>query len=149
MAGQMYLADTNVLLRLVNSHDPEFPVVRRAVRILKDRGERLGHVPQNLFEFWNVCTRPRGRNGYGLSPQQTNERIRRIERAFSLWPDNERILPEWRSLVLVHAVLGAQVHDARLVAAMRVHGVGYLLTLNVDDFKRYSGILVVHPRTVA
>jgi len=35
-----------------------------------------------------------------------------------------------------------------LVAAMHVHGVTHLLTLNVRDFARYPGITVVHPQTL-
>ncbi len=45
-----------------------------------------------------------------------------------------------------HAVSGIQVHDARLVAVMRVHGIAHILTLNVGDFQRYPGINAVHPR---
>jgi hypothetical protein len=37
-------------------------------------------------------------------------------------------------------VSGIQVHDARMVAAMRVHGIANLLTLNAKDFRRYGGI---------
>lgn len=148
MPGLSYLIDTNVLLRLVKSNDPEFPLVRKAVHELKARRERLCYVPQNIVEFWNVCTRPQARNGYGLSPSETDERIQRVERAFFLLPDNDLIQPEWRRLVLAHGVCGAQVYDARLVAAMHVHGVTHLLTLNVRDFSRYPGITVTHPQTV-
>jgi hypothetical protein len=35
-----------------------------------------------------------------------------------------------------------------LVAAMNVHGVGRILTFNVDDFARY-GIEVLHPSSVS
>lgn len=38
-----------------------------------------------------------------------------------------------------HSVLGVQVHDARLAAAMYVHRVNHILTLNVSDFSRFSG----------
>jgi predicted nucleic acid-binding protein len=148
MAGLLYLADTNILLRLLKSNDPEYWLVRRAVHTLKAHGERLCYVPQNILEFWNVCTRPPGRNGFGLSPREADERAQRVERAFTLLPDNELIHPEWRRLVLAHAVSGAQVHDARLVAAMHVHGVTHLLTLNVRDFTRYPGITIVHPQTI-
>ena len=148
MPGLLYLADTNILLRLVKSDDPEFSIVRGAVRALKGRGERLCYVPQNIVEFWNVCTRPADRNGYGLPPREAAERAQRVERAFTLLRDNELIHPEWRRLVLGHAVSGAQVHDARLVAAMHVHGVTHLLTFNVRDFARYPGITVVHPLTL-
>jgi predicted nucleic acid-binding protein len=147
MAGLLYLVDTNILLRLIKSNDPEFPLVRRAVQTLKARGERLCYVPQNIVEFWNVCTRPSGRNGYGLAPTEADERARRVERAFTLLPDNELIHAEWRRLVLAQSVSGAQVHDARLVASMHVHGIAHLLTLNIRDFTRYSGITVVHPQT--
>ncbi len=37
------------------------------------------------------------------------------------------------------------MHDARLVAAMNVHGIGGLLTFDSKDFKRYPEILVVSP----
>ncbi|MGA2986474.1 MAG: hypothetical protein ABSG32_21960 [Terriglobia bacterium] len=45
MPGLFYLADTNILLRLIKSNDPEFLLVRRAVHALKARGERLCYVP--------------------------------------------------------------------------------------------------------
>lgn len=143
-----YLADTNILLRLIKSNDPEFPLVRSAVHALKARGDQLCCVPQNIVEFWNVCTRPADRNGYGLSPAEADERARQVERAFTLLPDNESIHPEWRRLVLAHSVSGAQVHDARLVAAMHVHGVTHLVTLNDRDFTRYTGITILHPRSI-
>ena len=44
--------------------------------------------------------------------------------------------------------MGVQVHDARLVAAMLVHGIPNLLTLNVTDFARYADVITaVHPRS--
>lgn len=149
MAGTRYLVDTNILLRLTKSNDPEFPLVRGAVHVLEARGDQLCYISQNMIEFWNACTRPAHKNGYGLPPVEADQRAQRIERAFTLLPDNERIHPEWRRLVLEHSVSGAQVHDARLVAAMHVHAVTHLLTLNDRDFTRYSTITIVHPRGVA
>jgi hypothetical protein len=52
---------------------------------------------------------------------------------------------EWRRIVVQQAVSGVQVHDARLVAAMRVHKVRHIFTLNVADFSRYEMIEAVHP----
>jgi hypothetical protein len=63
-------------------------------------------------------------------------------------PDSERVHKEWRRLVVTHSVAGVQVHDARLVAAMLVHGVSRLLTLNDRDFSRYPGIEALHPLAV-
>ncbi len=106
----------------------------------------LCYIAQNLVEFWNVATRPKERNGFGLSVAEADREATLIEGEFTLLPDNEQLHPEWRRLVLTHSVVGVQVHDARLVAAMRVHGIRHLLTLNDQDFLRYPGITVVHPR---
>jgi predicted nucleic acid-binding protein len=38
---------------------------------------------------------------------------------------------------------GKQVHDANVVATMLVHGVDTLVTLNSDDFVRFSGHIQV------
>jgi predicted nucleic acid-binding protein len=62
--------------------------------------------------------------------------------------DTPDVYPEWRRLVTLYNVKGIQVHDARLVAGMKVHGIGSILTYNPTDFKRYPGITVVHPRDV-
>ena len=149
MAARRDLADTNILVRLVKRHDPEFALVRGALRALLAQSARLCYTPQIMAEFWNVSTRPPERHGYGLTPLEADRRARRIERAFTLLPDGEAVSREWRRLIVAHAVSGVQVYDARLVAVMKVHDVTHLLTLNDRDFARYAGITVVHPSQVA
>lgn len=148
MAVDPHLTDTNILLRVSHRNDPDYDLVRSALDLLRAEGATLHYTPQNLAEFWNVCTRPGRQNGYGLSIGETNRRAGLIERGFALLPDDPRIHIEWRRLVVAHSVMGVQVHDARLVAAMRVHGITHLLTLDQQDFARYPGITVVHPREV-
>lgn len=143
-----FLADTNILLRFVEPHDPDYAIVRSAADHLVNRGEELCYASQNLVEFWNVCTRPVTRNGFGLSTAETNERAQIIEAELRLLPDGEHVHAAWRRLVVHYSVAGTQVHDARLVASMLVHGVSHILTLNDRDFARYSGISAVHPRSV-
>ncbi len=145
----LVLVDTNILLRLLNPTDPEYTTVRSAVESLVARGDQLCVVPQNLVEFWNVCTRPADKNGLGLTTAETDVRATLIENNFLLLPDDERMHAEWRRLVVACSVAGVQVHDARLVAAMLAHTVPQLLTLNDRDFQRYPGIVVVHPREVS
>jgi predicted nucleic acid-binding protein len=133
----------------VEPNDPEYGLVRKAVRALTEQGETLCYASQNLAEFWNVCTRPALNNGLGLTPAETDARATLIECRFRLLTDNERVHREWRRLVVAHSVTGVQVHDARLVAAMLAHGVSRLLTLNDRDFARYPGISALHPRVLA
>ena len=140
-----YLADTNILLRLLQRGDPEHSVVRSSLRKLQQRREQVCYTAQNLVEFWRVCTRPASVNGFGLSVAETDRRAKVIERLFTLLPDRPEIHAEWRNLVVDCAVSGVQVHDARLVAAMHAYELRHLLTLNVVDFNRYPNIVTVHP----
>lgn len=64
-------------------------------------------------------------------------------------PDSLAVHEEWRKLLVTHSISGVQVHDARLVAAMRVHGVKRILTFNHKDFARFTDIEAGHPRNVS
>jgi predicted nucleic acid-binding protein len=66
-----------------------------------------------------------------------------------LTPDSLAVHEEWRKLLVTHGVSGVQVHNARLVAAMHVHGVKRILTFNDKDFARYPDVEAVHPRSVS
>jgi len=143
------LVDTGVLLRLLNRADPQHGDIRRAVRTLKGRGDTPATSPQNVAEFWNVCTRPASaRGGYGLSIDETDRRVRLVERLVRVLPDAVAAYRLWRQLVTAHAVRGVQVHDARLVAWMHAHGITHVLTLNGADFARYPGITALAPADV-
>ena len=64
-------------------------------------------------------------------------------------PDFDAVYPEWRRLVIAHGVAGKKAHDARLVAAMLIHGIKHVLTFNAPDFARYPNIVVLDPIGVA
>lgn len=93
-------------------------------------------------------TRPIDRNGLGLSTGDAEREVRAMESGMSLLPDSEAVYREWRKLVAKHSVAGVQVYDARLAAAMYVHGVSHILTLNVTDFARFEGLIALHPESV-
>jgi predicted nucleic acid-binding protein len=148
MPGAAYLVDTNILLRLGQPDSLEHGIVRQCADLLWARGADLFYTSQNLAEFWNVCTRPAARNGFGFSVPEADERARLIEAQLSFAPDSEATHREWRRIVVAKSVSGVQVHDARLVAAMHVHRIENLLTLNVQDFLRYEDIVVLSPQNV-
>jgi len=144
-----YLVDSNVLLRLLQRNDPHHSTIRQAVRTLLARGDELCCAPQNIVELWNVSTRPAtARGGFGLTTADTDRRVRLIERVFTILEEPPAVYPEWRRLVVGHSVMGVQVHDARIVAVMNVHGITHVLTLNASDFSRYAGITCVAPDEV-
>jgi len=140
-----WLLDTNILLRMSKSGDPHHSMIRGALRALVARGARLCFTSQTLGEFWNASTRPLDQNGFGLIVDEADRIARVIERDFDFLPDNRDVHDRWRRLLVAHKVIGVQVHDARLAASMYVYGVTQLLTVNVRDFQRFTGLRIVHP----
>ena len=148
MAIASCLVDTNILLRMTRRSDPQHEVVAAALARLAEEGTALCYTHQNIAELWNAMTRPAERNGLGLSVAEAEREVLAIEAGMSLLPENERVYREWRQIVVMHSVMGVQVHDARLAAAMYVHGVRHILTLNVADFGRFDGLTALHPDSV-
>ncbi len=46
-----FLVDTGILLRLLERGDPQHPLIRQALRQLRQHGERQVAAPQNAAEF--------------------------------------------------------------------------------------------------
>jgi predicted nucleic acid-binding protein len=140
-----YLVDTNILLRSCQPNHPLYSLTVNAVETLLKREEELYLAPQNIVEFWNVSTRPLDKNGLGMSPQQAEMEVNKIEASLTVKLDIPQIHQQWRDLVTRYSVKGVNVHDARLVAVALVHGLTHILTFNDKDFKRYREIVVVRP----
>ncbi len=145
----MVLVDTNILLRVSQLSNPQHPVAEAALVNLASRGVDVCVVPQIIYEFWVVATRPVASNGLGMSVSNVDQSITRLIDTVRVIRDEPDIMERWRSLVLTHEVKGKSAHDARLVAAMMQHGLPYLLTFNRADFARFSGIKLLDPVEVA
>lgn len=148
MAGsrRRCLLDTNILLRLVQPDSSSYPLVRSVVDALWNSGASLCYTSQNLAEFWNVCTRPLDKNGFGLSVPETDARARDLERFFEFLPDSETTYRTWRQLLVTYSVSGVQVHDARLAAHLYTQPISTFITFNTQDFARYPNLDIVHPQ---
>jgi len=148
MAIGSCLVDTNILLRMTRRSDPQHQLVDTALAQLAGQGTVLHYTHQNIAELWNAMTRPLDRNGFGLTVADAEREVRAIEGGMIFLPDGDAVYREWRRIVVQHSVLGVQIHDARLAAAMYVHRVSHILTLNVSDFSRFSGLITVHPNSL-
>src|SRR5438445_11984716 len=148
MAIASCLVDTTILLRMTRRADPQHQLVDAALAQLAGQRSILHYTHQNIAELWNAMTRPLIRNGLGLTVAEAEREVRAIESGMSLLPDSEAVYREWRRIVVQHGVSGVQVHDARLAAAMYVHAVNHILTMNVTDFSRFKGLVAVHPDSI-
>lgn len=146
-----YLLDTSLLVRLANATDSQHATAVQAVLSLHRQGETLHITPQVMIEFRNVGTRPIAQNGLGMSTADTEAQSAGFEVSFPLLADSPDVYPAWKLLVQVAGVVGKQVHDARIVAICRVHGISHLLSFNVAHFTRLAsfvpGLTVVDPAT--
>jgi predicted nucleic acid-binding protein len=105
-------------------------------------------VPQNIYEYWVVATRPIPNNGLGFSTKHTESTINAFLETFSLLRDERGIFPLWQDLVRSMAITGKLAHDCRIVAAMARHNVYRILTFNVSDFSRFVSISPIDPSNV-
>lgn len=142
------LVDTNVIICSLQSGSSQHLYAQSALETLREQGRELCLALQNLVEIWAVATRPPENNGLGFTTEEATIEIERLESVFTILSEKP-VHAVWQSLVINRRVSGKATHDARLVAAMRVHGQTSLLTFNTGDFTRYPGIDVVHPADVA
>ena len=131
--------DTNVLVDATNrareTHE-------RAIRLLSS-GAELVMSAQIVREYLAVATRPAGRNGLGFAPAQAKKNMDELRRIIRLLPEERPLLPTLLSLFKDPGCQGRAIHDANIVAAMRVHGIDELVTANSSDFARYEGLIRV------
>jgi predicted nucleic acid-binding protein len=119
-----------VLLRQFEpGHSDHRAAVDSIIRLMES-GEAVHVVPQNIAEIWAAATRSSAQNGLGLPVAVVAAALDHIERVFALLPDHPAIYDHWKRLVMTHEVVGNRVYDARLVAAMTVHGIGRILTFD-------------------
>ena len=139
--------DTNVLIRLANADDPQHEVANEAVTSLAASGHELRLVPQSVYEFWVVATRPNDpqSNGLGLDAERAGRLLDSFEAIFPLLNDVPTLYRDWRDLVERFDVKGKKAHDARLAAAMSGVNATHLLTFNERDFARYPHLTVINP----
>ena len=142
------LVDTNVLGRLSQPGHPMHPTAISAVKILRNDQHELRLVPQVIYEYWAVATRPAAENGLGLTIEETATNLTDFKVVFPPLRDERGILDRWEKLVAAHRVQGKPSHDARLVAAMDRHGLSHLLTFNPKDFVRFTTVQILEPAQV-
>jgi predicted nucleic acid-binding protein len=140
------MLDTNIVVRYARKSDPDFAVVDTAIHYLHRNVEILCVVPQNVYEFWAVATRPTAAKGLGLTVKECQTQFARIKRLFLLLPDPPALFGEWEALVGAHSCHGRVSFDARLVAAMRVHDLTGLLTFNGAHCRWVVRLPVARPK---
>jgi predicted nucleic acid-binding protein len=132
--------DTNMLVYSNVLESPLHQITLNTIQTYYDAGTELWVSRQVLREFMAVLTRPQSFSK-PLPIPLIIDRIRSFQMHFHVAEDGPKVTEALLSLVDQFHVGGSQIHDANIVATMQVYGIRNLLTHNIDDFKRFSGII--------
>jgi predicted nucleic acid-binding protein len=132
------MVDTNVLLAATDEGRAEH---HDALTILNvwPAGDTIVCVSgQILREYLAVATRPADRNGLALKTPDALRNVRAIRERATLLADGAKVTERLLGLLTDVECGGRQVHDANVIATMLAHGVGTVVTMNIDDFARFG-----------
>jgi toxin-antitoxin system PIN domain toxin len=137
--------DTNIL---VYAHRAETPFHSAAKRCVTEQleGRAAWAIPWPcVHEFLAIVTKPRVFN----PPTPLERALEQVEAwlaspSLLLLTEGSGYWPELRALLGAGHVVGAQIHDARIAALCRLHGVRELWTAD-RDFTRFAGVVVRNP----
>lgn len=142
--GAKAFVDTNVLLR---ANHPDFGLYHAANALLtqyRQDGYELWISRQIIREYLVQLTRP-GLLALPLTPSEVETQVRGLRTLFHVADETDATTDKLIELIKTFPTGGKQIHDANIVATMLVYGIDTLITQNVDDMKRFSGSITLHP----
>ncbi len=135
--GFRAFVDTNILLRavLINMewHSEADALLKQMLR----ENAELWISGQVIREFIVQATHPKTLK-VPLTIEEVVREIGLIEQVFQVADETAVVRITLLSLLQKYPTQGKQVHDANIVATMLANNIDTLLTINLDDFKRYS-----------
>jgi len=137
--------DTNILIYAHREDSPFHQVAARCVASLAE-GSAPWAIPWPcLHEFLAIVTHARIYNPPTPSAAALDQVDAWLEApSLVLLAEAEQYWTALRSIVTTGRVTGARIHDARIAAICRQHGVRELWSAD-RDFSRFAGINVVNP----
>jgi len=137
--------DTNILLRSTILQFPDYAIVKPFVDTYIARGTELWISGQIIREYFNQTTRPQTFMEQ-MHAEQIEIQYKKIRAVFKIAHETEAVIEQFVKLLQTYPTGGKQVHDANIVATMLVYEIETLLTLNVDDLKRFADkITIISP----
>lgn len=145
MAGSFVAVDTNILVYAHNRASEWHAAARSALEELAQSPARWAIAWPCIHEFLAVVTNPR----LFLRPESLEAALKQIEAwlespGLQLISEMQGHWTELSRLLRGGKLMGGAVHDARIAAICREHGVTELWTAD-RDFSRVTGLRVRNP----
>ncbi len=134
--------DTNVLIRATIETAPFHTEVYNAVHHLWANRYRIWISLQVLREYAAVLTRPQTYL-HPIPSATLVAQMRTLVQRFNVADETEAVAEALWTLLETIPIGGKQVHDANIVATMKVHHLTKLFTFNTADFARFASSIVV------
>lgn len=143
----MIAVDTNILVYAHREDSPFHAAAALRVAALAEASAPWAIPWPCLHEFFAIVTHPRIYNP-PTPPAVALDQVDAWLEAPSLvlLAEAEQYWTELRALVVAGRVAGARIHDARIAALCRQHGVRELWSAD-RDFSRFGELAVVNPMT--
>jgi predicted nucleic acid-binding protein len=133
-----YMVDSNALICYLKSSDPQHTAAANAIEGLTERGYILHITARSIIEFWAVTSRPGVVNDFGWDVGRSEASVPLLLASFDFLSGTVAVFTEWHRLMTSKSLIGRQVHDARLMAVMKAHGLSDILILTAGDFQCYT-----------
>ncbi len=135
--GAKAFVDTNVVLRaLLTEMDLHKEADGLLKQMLREEAE-LWISGQVIREFIVQATHPRTLK-VPLTVEEIIAEINIMKQIFQIADETAAVREKLLDLLKAYPTRGKQVHDANIVATMLVNSIDTLLTINVDDMKRFA-----------
>ena len=136
--------DTNILLRAFHNQMELHTEAKALIEKMWDDDVELWISRQVIREYLVQVTHPRT-FAQPLSLEQIMLQVQSIQSLFHIADETQAVTTQLLTLLRNYPTQGKQVHDANLVATMLVNGIDTLLTINVDDLKRFEPTIKLIP----
>jgi predicted nucleic acid-binding protein len=135
--GDKAFVDTNMLLRAFYDTFPEHKTCRALFDRLVSEDYELWISRQVIREYLVQTTHPRTFSTQ-LSLETVTGQLNNITSICYVADETDIVTTNLLGLLKDYPTAGKQVHDANIVATMLAYDINTLLTLNIDDFKRFE-----------
>lgn len=138
--------DANVLVYSIDAAAPQHATARILIDSARDASVTLYVTSQILCEFYSIITNSRR----VTSPLSSAAALDILSTLLALPGLHVLPLPVsavagWMTLLQRRPVIGANIYDLQIVAAMQANGIQRIYTFNSSDFLAFSELTVVIP----
>lgn len=142
MAAERVFLDTNILASAVIPESPRYFHAQGILRRLLRSEHELWISRQVIREFTATLSR-QDFFRQKFTARDLTDAGRNLLSRYTVAEDQEIITEQLFLLLEQIPCGGKQVHDANIVATMLAYGVPRLVTYNLDDFRRFAGLIEI------